>query len=104
MMIEIFCNFVKTWLIIKPLNHIISDNVIFITDNQICNMTVKCVDDDDYKYYKFGLDTKCYIASMCTCLSNSISTGSSIDKLFNIGPYLYPFSIEFNILIGKYLT
>ena len=68
-------------------------------------MTVKCVDDDDYKSYKFGMDTKCYIASMCTCLLKSIgdSNESSMDiNMLKFVPYLYPFSIEFNILIGKY--
>ena len=81
----------------------------------MCNITRKC--NDDYSGNKFSLDMNCYVATMCTCLTNSLKANlmtlpmeietekdehTAISGMFEIGPYLYPFSIEFNILIGNY--
>ena len=84
----------------------------FFSGNQVCNVTQKC--NDEYGN-KFSLDMNCYVATMCTCLTNSLKTNlipmeietekvehTAISGMFEIGPYLYPFSIEFNILIGNY--
>lgn len=46
-----------------------------------------------------GLDfnVECKLSEMCECADNN-----DIAKyIFQLGPYLYPFSIEFNILIGN---
>ena len=83
----------------------------------MCNITQKCNDDYSGNY---SLDMNCYVATMCTCLTNSVNSlkanlrtlpmeietekdeHKAISGMFEIGPYLYPFSIEFNILIGNY--
>ena len=83
--------------------------------NRLCNISQKC--NNDHSGNKFSLDMNCYVATMCTCLTNSLQANlrtlpmeietekdehTAISGMFEIGPYLYPFSIEFNILIGNY--
>ena len=101
-------NFELDWFKLYLLILTISFINIF-SGNQVCNVTQKC--NDDYGN-KFSLDMNCYVATMCTCLTNSLKTNlltetekdehTAISGMFEIGPYLYPFSIEFNILIGNY--
>ena len=44
-----------------------------------------------------NFDLYCALGQMCTCQAkNEIAKNT-----FEIAPYLYPFTIEFNILIGK---
>ena len=44
----------------------------------------------------FNFDLYCVLGQMCTCaVKNEIAKNT-----FEIAPYLYPFTIEFNILIG----
>ncbi len=46
----------------------------------------------------FEWDISCLLAQECRCSDNN-----DIAKyIFDIVPYLYPFSIEFSILIGEY--
>ena len=61
---------------------------------------IKCVKDGhtceaDGSFLNF--DLYCALGQMCTCQAkNDIAKNT-----FEIAPYLYPFTIEFNILIGK---
>ena len=44
----------------------------------------------------FNFDLYCVLGQMCNCQAkNDIAKNT-----FEIAPYLYPFTIEFNILIG----
>ena len=54
---------------------------------------------DDVSNATFSLDIDCYISTQCKCLRLQ----NEIMQLYSIVPYLYPFSIEFNILVGKFL-
>ena len=55
--------------------------------------------EDDMSNATFSVDIECYISTQCKCLRLQ----NEIMQLYSIVPYLYPFSIEFNILVGKFL-
>ena len=58
--------------------------------------TVNCAMDDVDEFY-FEWSITCLLAEECKCADNN-----DIAKyIFDIAPYLYPFSIEFSILVGK---
>ena len=44
----------------------------------------------------FNVDIDCYISTQCKCLHSQ----DAINQFHSIEPYLYPFEIEFNILVG----
>ena len=47
-----------------------------------------------------NFDLYCPLSQMCTCQAkNKIAKNT-----FEIAPYLYPFTIEYNIIIGKILV
>ena len=52
---------------------------------------------ENYEDASFDLNIDCYISRMCACYDEN----TQIKALFEFTPYLYPFSIEFNILVGK---
>ena len=54
-----------------------------------------CVDDPNATI-NFTIDIQCLINQMCQCHNNEAAS-----FLFSYGDYLYPFSIEFSILIGR---
>ena len=45
----------------------------------------------------FSFDINCLLARECMCVNDN----HVADTIFNLGPFLYPFSIEFNILVGN---
>ena len=47
--------------------------------------------------YTFEFDITCLLARMCQCSDNN----EIARYIFDLGPYLYPFSIEFSILVGE---
>ena len=66
---------------------------------ELPTVPIKCVKDGhtceaDGSFLNF--DLYCALGQMCTCQAkNEIAKNT-----FEIAPYLYPFTIEFNILIG----
>ena len=46
----------------------------------------------------FNVDINCFISTQCKCLYSQ----ETIMQLHDIVPFLYPFSIEFNILVGNH--
>ena len=46
----------------------------------------------------FDVEIDCYISTQCKCLHEQ----AHLETLYNFVPYLYPFTIEFNILVGKF--
>ena len=46
---------------------------------------------------EFSVNIDCFISTQCKCLYYQ----TTIKQLTEIVPFLYPFSIEFNILVGK---
>ena len=45
----------------------------------------------------FNVEIDCYISTQCKCLHQN----PYMQTLYGFVPYLYPFTIEFNILVGK---
>ena len=45
----------------------------------------------------FSFNVDCLLAKECMCVYDN----HAAIAIFDIGPYLYPFSIEFSILVGK---
>ena len=62
----------------------------------IANWTESCHDlPDDQPIFSFNVD--CLLARECMCIYDN----HAATAIFGFGPYLYPFSIEFSILVGK---
>ena len=71
--------------------------IIFVIPTVDADVCVKeghtCEADGSF----LNFDLYCALGQMCTCQAkNEIAKNT-----FEIAPYLYPFTIEFNILIGK---
>ena len=47
----------------------------------------------------FKLDIDCLLARKCMCVSNN----PAANDIFTVGSFLYPSSIEFSLLVGKYI-
>ena len=47
---------------------------------------------------RFDVEIDCYISTQCKCLHEQ----AHLETLYGFVPYLYPFTIEFNILVGKF--
>ena len=47
---------------------------------------------------RFDVEIDCYISTQCKCLHEQ----AHLETLYSFVPYLYPFTIEFNILVGKF--
>ena len=47
---------------------------------------------------EFSVGIDCFISTQCKCLYHQ----TTIKSLYEIVPFLYPFSIEFNILVGNF--
>lgn len=48
--------------------------------------------------YEVSKNLNCVLENLCFCADNN-----EIAKyIFRLGPYLYPFSIEFSILVGEF--
>ena len=60
------------------------------------NWTQQCISTNaDEAIFNFNVD--CLLAKECMCAYDN----HAAIAIFDIGPYLYPFSIEFSILVGK---
>ena len=59
------------------------------TGNYCANSTVDA---------SFDVEIDCYISTQCKCLHEQ----AHLETLYSFVPYLYPFTIEFNILVGKF--
>ena len=47
-----------------------------------------------------NFDLYCTLSQLCTCQAKNVI----VKNTFEIAPYLYPFTIEYNIIIGKILV
>lgn len=62
----------------------------------VANWTAQCISSHpDEAIFNFNVD--CLLAKECMCAYDN----HAAIAIFDIGPYLYPFSIEFSILVGK---
>ena len=62
------------------------------------NYTTSClVVDPDEPIFSFDVD--CLLSRECMCTYDNYAANT----IFNMGPILYPFSIEFSILVGNEL-
>ena len=69
-------------------------NIIYIVIKIVCKMNSEEVCANHSASFDYAMS--CYVATMCECTRDGIAS-----SLFTVTPYLYPFSIEFNILVGK---
>ncbi len=51
----------------------------------------------EHCYDNSSFNADCLMAKMCRCSDDN----ELAQTVFDMGPYLYPFSIEFSILVGK---
>ena len=51
----------------------------------------------DKRNISFSSDLECVFSKICECSDNN----DIASYIFKLGPYLYPFSIEYSILIGR---
>ena len=63
---------------------------------KIPNWTERCYKvDPNEPIFSFNVD--CLLAKECMCTYDN----HAANTVFSLGPYLYPFGIEFSLLIGK---
>ena len=64
--------------------------------SKIDNWTERCFKaDPNEPIFSFNVD--CLLAKECMCTYDN----HAANTIFNLGPYLYPFGIEFSLLVGK---
>ena len=63
---------------------------------KISNWTTSCYTADPSEpIFSFNVD--CLLAKECMCTFDN----HAANTIFSLGPYLYPFGIEFSLLVGK---
>ena len=62
-----------------------------------CNNPTEAYCAANYSVAHFYVEIDCYISTQCKCLDQN----PYMQTLYGFVPYLYPFTIEFNILVGK---
>ena len=85
-----------------PLSEVKSNDIFLFSDfteaaEKVCpEIAYSC--DSSFENASFFINPDCYVANMCACFFKS-----SINfDLYQVDPFLYPFSIEFHILMAKY--
>ena len=63
---------------------------------KIYNWTARCYNADPSEPI-FSFDVDCLLAKECMCTYDN----HAANTIFSLGPYLYPFGIEFSLLVGK---